>query len=78
MRRARTRRTRRRDTCSTTGVPLPPETAEEYPGAIDTLRRVVVIPWTEHHREEHSEYVADMIREALESPADTSASGASS
>lgn len=50
------------------GAPLPPETAEEYPGAIEALRRVVVLPWTEHHRAEHAEYVADMIREAIEEP----------
>lgn len=57
------------------GAPLPPETAEEYPGAVDALRRVVVIPWTEHHHEEHAEYVAEMIREAIDAPAGRVADG---
>ena len=48
-------------------APIPPETLEEYPGCRDALRRVLVIPWTEKHEEEHAEYVADQIRSAIES-----------
>ena len=45
---------------------LPPETLEEYPGTAEALRRVLVIPWTEKHDEEHAQYVADQIRLAVD------------
>ena len=48
-------------------APLPPETLEEYPGCRDALKRVLVIPWTEKHEDEHAEYVADQIRSVVES-----------
>lgn len=60
---------------SSHGAPLPPETEEEYPGAFEALRRVVVLPWTEHHQREHAEYVADMIREAIQAPAANATGG---
>lgn len=47
-------------------APLPPETLEEYPGTRDALRRVIVIPWTEHHDDSHAEYVAGQIRAVVE------------
>lgn len=46
---------------------LPPETLEEYPGCRDALERVLVIPWTEKHGEEHAAYVAEQIRAVIES-----------
>ncbi|MGI9038007.1 MAG: DegT/DnrJ/EryC1/StrS family aminotransferase [Gemmatimonadota bacterium] len=60
---------------SSHGAPLPPETLEEYPGTAEALRRVLVIPWTEHHTEEHAEYVADQIRSVVEGKRSGAASG---
>ena len=56
-------------------APLPPETLEEYPGCRDALRRVLVIPWTERHNEEHAVYVAGQIRSVIESKRATTVAG---
>lgn len=56
-------------------APLPPETLEEYPGTRDALRRVIVVPWTEHHDAGHAEYVADQIRAVVEGKSTASARG---
>ena len=36
----------------------------EYPGTIQGLDRVVVLPWNEKYTEEHVEFIAKVVREA--------------
>jgi dTDP-4-amino-4,6-dideoxygalactose transaminase len=35
---------------------------EEYPGTLDALSHVVVLPWNEFYTEEHVQYIADNIK----------------
>ena len=37
----------------------------EYPGTIQGLDRVVVLPWNEKYTEEHVEFIAKVVREAV-------------
>ena len=40
--------------------------AAEYPGTLEGLERVVVLPWNERYTEEHVHYVARAVRQAVE------------
>ena len=69
---------RERNTFGRSGFPfegphrrgLPPVVydAAEYPGALDALSRVVVLPINERYTEEHVDYVAGQIRQAAGEP----------
>jgi dTDP-4-amino-4,6-dideoxygalactose transaminase len=39
----------------------------EYPGTIEGLERVVVLPWNEKYTADHVRYIADAVRSAVES-----------
>jgi perosamine synthetase len=39
----------------------------EYPGTIEGLERVVVLPWNEKYTADHVKYIADAVRSAVES-----------
>jgi perosamine synthetase len=41
--------------------------AERFPGTFDALRGVLVLPWNENYTDEHVDYIADSIIEAVES-----------
>jgi dTDP-4-amino-4,6-dideoxygalactose transaminase len=43
------------------------ENIEDYPGCVEGLRKVLVLPWTERHQEEHVKYIADSIGQAVAS-----------
>lgn len=40
---------------------------KEYPGTIEGLERVVVLPWNEKYTADHVRYIADAVRSAVES-----------
>lgn len=40
--------------------------ANEYPGTMDALSHVVVLPWNEFYTEEHVSFIADNIKEVAE------------
>jgi perosamine synthetase len=40
---------------------------ERFPGTFDALRGVLVLPWNENYTDEHVDYIADSIVEAVES-----------
>jgi perosamine synthetase len=42
------------------------ERLDDYPGCRDGLAHVLVLPWTERYEEEHVRYIADRIRQAVE------------
>ena len=39
--------------------------AQDYPGAYEALRRVLVLPWNENYTAEHVSYLADALRRAV-------------
>ena len=39
--------------------------ANEYPGTMQGLERVVVLPWNEAYTDEHVEFIATAVREAV-------------
>jgi len=42
------------------------ERLDDYPGCRDGLAHVLVLPWTERYEEEHVRYIADRVRQAVE------------
>ncbi len=38
---------------------------EDYPGAVEALDRVLVLPWNEFYTEEHVAFIADRVRSAV-------------
>ncbi|RMD84793.1 MAG: DegT/DnrJ/EryC1/StrS family aminotransferase [Candidatus Dadabacteria bacterium] len=49
------------------GLPPVDYSPSSYPGAIEGLRRVVVLPWNEAYTQEHVAFIGDAIRAAMES-----------
>ena len=39
---------------------------DEYPGTIRGLDHVLVMPWNEHYKVEHVEFLASKLKEAVE------------
>ena len=44
---------------------LPPATPEDFPGTMEALSHVLVLPWNENYTQEHVQFIASSIREAL-------------
>jgi len=51
------------------------EDPDDYPGCLEGLSKVLVLPWTERHEEEHVRYIADSILEAAKGARDVVFSG---
>ncbi len=51
---------------SRTGLPPLDYNAENFPGSLKALSHVLVIPWNEFYTDEHVDYIADRLREAVQ------------
>lgn len=48
--------------CGRDGEPATNYRPEEYPGTLDALSRVLVLPWNEFYTDEHVAYIAEAVR----------------